>query len=218
MIPPHALLEFYRRGVFPMADSGELRLFSPDPRGIIPLEGFRIPHGTRKALLDPEWEIRLDSAFPDVVLSCSERAETWIDETIFHSYCALHLAGHAHSVEVWRGGAMVGGLYGVRIGAAFFGESMFHRATGASKVALCCLVELLRRGGFQLLDTQWVTPHLARFGAVDIPRRVYLRMLAGAIVAEATWPELPPRASDSLRATPGDRVRQPVHHPDNESK
>lgn len=198
MIPPHALLEFYRQGVFPMAESGELRLFSPDPRGIIPLGGFCIPHGTRKALRDPAWEIRLDSAFPDVVLACSERAETWIDETIFSSYCALHLAGHAHSLEVWRDGALAGGLYGVRIGAAFFGESMFHRETGASKVALCCLVELLRRGGFQLLDTQWVTPHLARFGAVDIPRRVYQRMLTHAINAEATWPDAPPCPSDAL--------------------
>ncbi len=175
-----------------MAENGELRLYSPDPRGIFPLGGFRIPHGTGKALRDPAWEIRLDSAFPEVMLACADRKETWIDETIFHSYCALHRQGNAHSVEVWRGGELVGGLYGVRLGAAFFGESMFHRATGASKVALCCLVAILRQGGFQLLDTQWVTPHLAQFGAVNVPRPVYQRMLASAVINEAEWPDAPP--------------------------
>jgi len=196
MIPPHALLEFYRQGVFPMAENGELRLYSPDPRGIFPLGGFRIPHGTTKALRDPVWEIRLDSAFPEVMLACAGREETWIHETIFHSYCALHREGNAHSVEVWRGGELVGGLYGVRLGAAFFGESMFHRATGASKVALCCLVAILRQGGFQLLDTQWVTPHLAQFGAVNVPRPVYQRMLASAVINEAKWPDAPPTLAE----------------------
>lgn len=174
-----------------MADAEGLRLFSPDPRGIIPLGDFHIPRGTKKALRDPEWEVRLDSAFPDVMLACAEREDTWIDETIFRSYVALHKAGHAHSVEIWRQGRLAGGLYGVRIGAAFFGESMFHRVAHASKVALCHLVAMLKSGGFQLLDTQWVTPHLAGFGAVEIPRAVYLRMLASALSAPAALPDKP---------------------------
>lgn len=200
MIPPDVLLEFYRRGVFPMADSDGLRLFSPDPRGIIPLGDFHVPRGTRKALRNRDWEVRLDSAFADVMLACAEREDTWIDETIFRSYVALHKAGHAHSVEVWRENRLVGGLYGVRIGAAFFGESMFHRETHASKVALCHLVAMLKTGGFRLLDTQWVTPHLAGFGAVEIPRAVYLRMLSSAVTEPASlsdkplaWPEVEAR-------------------------
>ncbi|MEI6033941.1 MAG: leucyl/phenylalanyl-tRNA--protein transferase [Verrucomicrobiae bacterium] len=188
-IPPDTLLEFYRRGVFPMADPGGLRLFSPDPRAIIPLEGFHIPHGTRRTLRDPAWEVHLDTAFEKVMRACAEREETWIDETIFRSYVALHRAGHAHSVEVWRDGELAGGLYGVRIGAAFFGESMFHRAAGASKVALCRLVAMMKKGNFRLLDTQWVTPHLAKFGAVEIPRADYLQILAAAIESPAEWPD-----------------------------
>ncbi|MFA7344765.1 MAG: leucyl/phenylalanyl-tRNA--protein transferase [Terrimicrobiaceae bacterium] len=187
MIPRETLLGFYRRGVFPMAGPDGLRLFSPDPRGILPIGEFHIPHGTRRAWKDMEWELRVDSCFPEVMLACAEREETWIDETIFRSYVALHDVGHAHSVEIWSRGRLAGGLYGVRIGAAFFGESMFHRVTNASKIALCCLVALLKKGGFQLLDTQWVTPHLARFGAVEIPRPVYLRMLASAIASPADF-------------------------------
>jgi len=172
-----------------MADPGGLRLFSPDPRAIIPLEGFHIPHGTRRTLRDPAWEVHLDTAFEKVMRACAEREETWIDETIFRSYVALHRAGHAHSVEVWRDGELAGGLYGVRIGAAFFGESMFHRAAGASKVALCRLVAMMKKGNFRLLDTQWVTPHLAKFGAVEIPRADYLQILAAAIESPAEWPD-----------------------------
>ncbi len=198
-IPTDVLLDFYRQGVFPMADAGDLRLFSPDPRGIIPLGDFHIPRGTKKALRDPGWVVRLDSAFPDVMLACAEREDTWIDETIFRSYVALHDAGHAHSVEVWRDGRLAGGLYGVRIGAAFFGESMFHRVTHASKVALCHLVALLKGGGFFLLDTQWVTPHLAGFGAVEVPRAVYLRMLSAAIAKSALLPDRPLAGSEVER-------------------
>ena len=185
MIPQETLLGFYRQGVFPMAGPDGLRLFSPDPRGILPIEGFHIPHGTRRAWGNRDWELRVDTCFPEVMLACAEREETWIDETIYRSYVALHRAGQAHSIEIWVGGRLAGGLYGVRIGAAFFGESMFHRVTNASKIALCCLVALLKSGGFQLLDLQWVTPHLAGFGAVEIPRRVYLRMLASAVSSEA---------------------------------
>jgi leucyl/phenylalanyl-tRNA--protein transferase len=180
-IPPEVLLELYSEGLFPMTIEGEVRLFSPDPRGILPLEEFRIPHGTRKTLRDPAWEIRLDTAFDEVVLGCAEREETWIDEGIFLSYVALHRLGHAHSLEVWRDGTLAGGLYGVVMGAAFFGESMFHRVAGASKVAICHLVERLRVGGFQLLDTQWVTPHLEMFGAREIRRQEYRSRLGHAL-------------------------------------
>ncbi|MFY8269523.1 MAG: leucyl/phenylalanyl-tRNA--protein transferase [Terrimicrobiaceae bacterium] len=195
-IPQELLLDFYCRGLFPMAIDGELRLFSPDPRGILPLEEFRIPHGTRKTLRDPAWEIRLDSAFEEVMLGCAERDETWIDEALFQSYMALHRSGHAHSLEVWRDGVLAGGLYGVGIGGAFFGESMFHRVPGASKVALCRLVERMRQGGFLLLDTQWVTPHLEKFGAREIRRDEYLQRLDEAIKAPARqdflWGNLKP--------------------------
>ena len=121
-----------------------------------------------------------------VMIACANREETWIDECIFHSYVELHRSGHAHSVEIWREGELAGGLYGVSIGAAFFGESMFHHVSGASKVALCCLVELLQKGGFQLLDLQWVTPHLATFGAREIPRSEYKRQLKRALAREGT--------------------------------
>jgi len=187
IIPPDILLDFYRRGVFPMAMDGELRLFSPDPRGVIPLEKFRIPHGSRKILCDPEWKVTVNAAFEEVVLGCAERDETWIDETIFGSYAELHHLGHAHSIEVWRDGELAGGLYGVAIGAAFCGESMFSRVPGASKVALANLVERLRGRGFTLLDTQWVTPHLEKFGACEIPRSEYLEKLAKAVEMKTSF-------------------------------
>ena len=187
IIPPDILLDFYRRGVFPMAMDGELRLFSPDPRGVIPLEKFRVPHGSRKTLRDPAWKVTVNAAFEEVVLGCAERDETWIDETIFGSYAELHHLGHAHSIEVWRDGELAGGLYGVAIGAAFCGESMFSRMPGASKVALASLVERLRRRGFVLLDTQWVTPHLEKFGACEIPRSEYLEKLAKAVEMKTSF-------------------------------
>ena len=184
IIPPETLLDFYRRGLFPMAMDGELRLFSPDPRGVIPLEEFRVPHGSRKTLRDPAWKVSLNEAFEEVVLGCAEREETWIDETIFLTYANLHHLGHAHSVEVWRDGALAGGLYGLAIGTAFFGESMFSRVPGASKVALAFLVDHLRDRGYTLLDTQWVTPHLEKFGAREIPRDEYLEKLTRAVSRE----------------------------------
>jgi len=185
MIPPELLLDFYRKGIFPMAIDGEMRLFSPNPRGIIPLDGFRIPHGTRKTLKDPAWKMTVDSAFDEVMSGCAGREETWIDKGIFQSYSALHDLGHAHSVEIWRDGLLAGGLYGVQIGGVFFGESMFHRVPGASKVAICRLVEMMRAGGFLLLDTQWVTPHLEKFGAKEIPRSDYLVLLNEALKVSA---------------------------------
>ena len=187
IIPPETMLDFYRRGVFPMAVDGELRLFSPDPRGVIPLDGFRIPHGSRKVLRDPSWEVSVNEAFEEIVLGCAERDETWIDETIFLTYAELHHLGHAHSVEVWRDGELAGGLYGVAIGAAFFGESMFSRVPGASKVALVSLVDILRAQDYELLDTQWVTPHLEKFGACEISREEYLEKLGRAVELQRSF-------------------------------
>ena len=168
-----------------------MRIYSPDPRGILPLEKFHIPRGSRRAIEDPAWEVRLDTSFDEVVGQCAARSQTWIDDRIAASYSALHSAGHAHSVEIWQDGLLAGGLYGVRIGGAFFGESMFHRVTGASKAALARLVQILRVGNFQLLDIQWITPHLATFGAEEIPRKDYLRLLNRAMDSDAHWPEKP---------------------------
>ncbi len=191
-IPTKELLSLYGAGWFPMAcEDGELRLFSPDPRGIMPLDGFRLPHGAKGDLEKPGWEIRCDTAFREVLAACADRKETWIDERIVASYVALHEAGQAHSVEVWKDGQLAGGLYGVRLGAAFFGESMFHRVSGASKVALAVLVKILKAGGFQLLDIQWVTPHLQLFGATEISRTEYLRQLRQAVKMQAHWPVEP---------------------------
>ena len=183
MISADLLLHAYRNAVFPMASpDGEIAWFSPDPRAIIPLdEGFRVPHGLRRVLKKGAFEIRVDTAFETVMRECAAREETWINEEIIASYTGLHRLGHAHSVEAWLEGRLAGGLYGVALGGAFFGESMFHEVTDASKVALHALVMRLRARGFELLDTQWLTPHLETFGAVEIPRAEYRdRLLACA--------------------------------------
>lgn len=168
---------------------GTIGWFSPDPRAIIPLDHrFHIPHGLRRTLKKQPFEITFDRAFPAVIRACAERRDgTWISPGIIRAYTALHRLGHAHSVETWRQGELAGGLYGVHIGGAFFGESMFHRATDASKVALVALVERLRQRGFVLLDTQWQTPHLRQFGAVEISRQEYLRILEQAITFECRF-------------------------------
>jgi leucyl/phenylalanyl-tRNA--protein transferase len=182
LIPPQELLSLYSTGWFPMAMAdGSIRCFSPDPRGILPLDAFHIPHGARKTVRDPRWEVRLDTAFDEVIRACANRRDTWINDTIVQSYLVLHRAGHAHSLEIWRDGELAGGLYGVQIGGAFFGESMFHNIPGASKVALVCLAARLSKGGFRLLDTQWTTPHLVQFGAISIPRSEYLHLLQRAL-------------------------------------
>ena len=182
LLNPEFLLKAYAQGVFPMAlDDGELGWFSPDPRGVIPLEAFHVPHGLARTLKKFPFEVRLNSAFPEVMRACAKREETWISEEIFRSYVLLYELGHAHSVETWLDGKLVGGLYGVALGGAFFGESMFHTVTDASKVALYALVARLRERGFSLLDIQWVTPHLATFGAVEIRRRDYLKLLNTAM-------------------------------------
>ena len=193
MIQPQTLLEAYASGWFPMAVTpGEIRWYSPDPRGIIPLDTFHVSRRLARTLRAGHFEIRIDTAFEDVIVACSQRPDAdgnWIDREIIDSYCNLHALGHAHSVEAWQEGALVGGLYGVSLGGAFFGESMFHRTQDASKAALVALVERLRTRGYALLDTQWVTDHLVQFGAIDIPRRRYLRLLAGALRIAAVFDE-----------------------------
>lgn len=187
IIKPEMLLSAYAQGIFPMAgERRELEWYSPDPRGIIPLEGFRCPHGLRRALrLD--WRISINEVFPEVMRACANREETWIDDCILNSYQELHRLGFAHSVEVWRGDQLAGGLYGVSLGGAFFGESMFHTVRDASKVALYYLVQMLRDGGFVLLDTQWITPHLEQFGAFEMPRDEYLEKLRSAIAMDCPF-------------------------------
>ena len=191
MIAADALLAAYASGWFPMSSApGDIRWYSPDPRGIIPLDTFRAPRRLARTLRQERFEIRVDTDFRAVISGCAERVDAdgnWIDSEIIESYCALHDLGFAHSVETWQDGRLVGGLYGVALKGAFFGESMFHRARDASKVALAALVERLRAGGFVLLDTQWVTDHLVQFGAIDIPRRRYLRMLEEALTIDARF-------------------------------
>lgn len=182
VIPPETLLGAYAQGIFPMAEDGEILWFSPQQRGIIPLdERFHIPHGLKKVLRKKPFEIRFDTAFRDVMLGCASRESTWIDPIILESYCRLHELGHAHSVECWDAEGLQGGLYGVVLGKAFFGESMFSRKTDASKIALVALVERLRERGFGLLDTQWMTDHLRTFGGVEIGRQEYLGILKDMI-------------------------------------
>jgi leucyl/phenylalanyl-tRNA--protein transferase len=184
IIPLEALLNAYANGVFPMAEDGEILWFSPERRGLIPLDSrFRIPHGLRRTLKRGLYEVRWNTAFREVMLACAERKETWIDEVILESYCALHEEGFAHSVECWDADGLQGGLYGVALAGVFFGESMFHRKTDASKVALVALVETLREKNFHLLDTQWMTDHLRQFGGYELPRREYLVQLQAALEA-----------------------------------
>ncbi len=172
-------------------EDGEIAWFSPNPRAVIPLEQFHVPHGLRRTLKKGLFEIRLNTAFCEVMNECARREETWISPEIFESYVNLHRLGFAHSVESWQDGRLAGGLYGVSIGAAFFGESMFHRVTDASKVALHTLVERLRARNFLLLDTQWNTPHLATFGTMEIPRHKYQALLREAVDLPCSFVDRP---------------------------
>ena len=193
-ITPQVLLKAYACGIFPMAESADdtgLFWVEPEMRGVIPLEDFHIPASLRKVMRRNPFEIRIDTAFHRVIEACSEhtpgRKTTWINERIKRLYGELHLLGHAHSVECWKDDELVGGLYGVRLGAAFFGESMFSRVPDASKVALVHLVHRMKAGGFKLLDTQFTTDHLKRFGAIDIPRDEYSELLADAVEMDADF-------------------------------
>lgn len=188
-IRPALLLAAYRGGLFPMSldDRGEIGWFSPDPRGILPLDEFHIPRSLERVVRSGKFEIRIDTAFGDVIRGCACRHTTWISDRIRLSYEKLHALGYAHSVEAWRDGNLVGGLYGIALGGAFFGESMFSRETDASKVALVALVRRLREREFKLLDTQWTTEHLARFGCREIARDDYLSLLDEALRVETEF-------------------------------
>lgn len=162
-------------------EGGGIEWYSPDPRGTLPLETFHQPKRLARAARRRAYDVRVDTAFAATIRACAARGETWITPVIVASYEQLFDLGHAHSVETWRGDQLVGGLYGVSLGGAFFGESMFHVETDASKVALCALVDRLRTRGYRLLDVQWTTDHLLQFGAIDIPRPEYLTVLASAV-------------------------------------
>jgi len=193
-LTPEILVRAYAAGVFPMAESADdPELFWVDPRrrGILPLDAFHVARRLRRMVRRRIFEIRCDSAFEDVIRACSEASEkrpnTWINDEIVRLYAALFARGAAHSVECWRDDRLAGGLYGVSLGAVFFGESMFSRENDASKVALVHLVARLRLGGFRLLDTQFLTPHLARFGGIEISRTRYHRLLAEALSYRAVF-------------------------------
>lgn len=191
-IPPDLLLKAYASGVFPMAESAtdpEVFWVRPETRGIIPLDAFHISKSLRKTLRQHRFDIRIDTDFAGVIEGCAEirgeRETTWINAPIREAYLRLHERGHCHSVEAWRDGRLAGGLYGVTLGRVFFGESMFSRETDASKACLVHLVERLRQRGFELLDTQFTTEHLKRFGAVDVQRAKYEKMLEDALEGKA---------------------------------
>lgn len=194
-ITPDLMLRAYRAGLFPMAESrrgDRLYWLDPERRGIIPLDhGFHLPKRLLRTTLSGSFQVTADADFAAAIAGCAApapgREDTWINPEIEFLFLSLHRQGHAHSVEVWQDGALVGGLYGVVLGGAFFGESMFSRARDASKVALVHLVARLRLGGFTLLDSQFLTEHLSQFGAHEIPRAEYKRRLAQAVIAPATW-------------------------------
>jgi leucyl/phenylalanyl-tRNA--protein transferase len=193
-ITPDLMLRAYRAGLFPMAEtrrSDRLYWLDPERRGILPLDGFHLPRRLLRTVLGGQYTVTVDRAFPAVIAGCAApvpgRNDTWINRQIEQLFTELHLLGHAHSVETWEAGQLVGGLYGVTMGGVYFGESMFSRARDASKVALVHLVARMRLGGFRLLDTQFVTAHLTQFGAIEIPRDLYRQKLAEAVDVPARW-------------------------------
>jgi leucyl/phenylalanyl-tRNA--protein transferase len=207
-LTPQLLLSAYASGLFPMAndrDDPVIHWIEPERRGVLPLDGLHVARSLRKVIRQQRFQVRLDGAFERVIRACAEprpeRPRTWINDELIEAYSQLHRLGFAHSVESWQDGRLVGGVYGVSLGAAFFGESMFTRARDASKVALVALAERLRQGGFLLLDTQFVTDHLRRFGAIEIARSSYRQQLRralrqdaslygddGAVVSASPWP------------------------------
>lgn len=210
-ISPEILLRGYAMGIFPMAEGREhaqINWVDPQRRGVFPLDHFHISRSLARHILRSDWVIRVNSDFAGVVAGCADRPETWINAEIAALYLALHRAGFAHSLEVWDGTELIGGVYGVTLGAAFFGESMFSRRTNASKTALAYLIHRLRAGGFLLFDTQFLTPHLASLGAVEISRAAYHRRLEKALQVHASFtPEgyqpLPPSVVASGVASAG---------------
>mgnify|MGYP006423460167 CR=1 FL=1 len=194
-LTPDLLLRAYAVGVFPMAESRgdqDIHWIDPEMRGVLPLESFHVPRRLRRRIRQGAFHVTADRDFAGVIAGCaaptSERPDTWINATIERLYSDLATMGFAHSIEVWAGARLVGGLYGVALGGAFFGESMFSRASDASKVALVHLVLRLRKGGFSLLDTQFVTTHLAQFGAIEIRREQYRHLLTRAVPLAASFP------------------------------
>lgn len=203
-LAPDRLLAGYSVGIFPMAgEDGELHWLAPDPRAIIELGGFRTTRSLRMAVRHGVFELTVNRSFEEILHGCARRSEgTWISAEIHEAYATLHRMGFAHSVEVWQDGALAGGLYGVSIGGAFFGESMFYRVTNASKVAMVHLVERLRAHGFSLLDVQFMTDHLRRFGAIEIPRLDYETRLAQAVRQSCSFANLPEQTSGDHAGDP----------------
>ncbi len=200
-ITPEILLRAYAMGIFPMADGRddpEIHWIDPRHRGIMPLDGFHLSRTLARHIRQGGFQVTADRDFTGVVEACAEREETWISQRIQTLYESLRALGHAHSIEVWKGDMLAGGVYGVTLGGAFFGESMFSRRTDASKIALAYTVHRLRAGGFQLFDTQFLTPHLASLGGVEIPRAEYRDRLAAALGQSAEFaPEgYPPEPSE----------------------
>lgn len=190
LLTPTLLLRAYASGIFPMAetrDADDVFWVDPKRRGVLPLDGFHISRSLRRQILRTPFHLTTDTDFRGVLEGCADRPETWINDTIFRLCVALHKAGFAHTMEVWHGDRLVGGVYGVALGGAFFGESMFSRETDASKIALAYLVDRLRLGGFTLFDTQFVTPHLTRLGAQEISRAAYRAALEHALEQEADF-------------------------------
>ncbi|MGH6947114.1 MAG: leucyl/phenylalanyl-tRNA--protein transferase [Kiloniellales bacterium] len=205
-LTPELLLRAYAIGIFPMAEGRnqpDLHWIDPERRGVLPLDGLHVPKRLKRKLRHSPFEVTCDTAFTEILRGCAEptskRRDTWINPTIERLYLELHEVGFGHSIECWQEGVLVGGLYGVQLGAAFFGESMFSRANDASKIALVHLVARLAKGRFLLLDTQFTTPHLARFGALEVPRAKYRLQLARAIKGQAIFPsELTPAELDAF--------------------
>ena len=209
-ITPEVLLKAYACGIFPMAESADdpaLYWIEPEQRGIIPLVGFHVPGRLARTVRADRFTVVADRDFDAVIDGCATpqdgRAKTWINDRIRRLYRGLFDIGHCHTVEVYDDARLVGGLYGVSLGCAFFGESMFHTARDASKIALVHLVARLRAGGFRLLDTQFVTAHLSTFGAIEVPRRRYHKLLADALTGQADFAALPTRSADHRRARAG---------------
>lgn len=210
-LTPSLLIRAYANGIFPMGDqrTGTVRWYSPDPRAHLPLEDFHIPHNLDKRVRDREFAVTADQDFAAVIQACADRDRTWITSRIIRAYTRLYEQGHAHSVECWQDGTLAGGLYGVALGGAFFGESMFFEVSNASKVALVHLVRQLRAGDFTLLDTQYSTDHLERFGVVECPRTDYMDRLDEALSVDTTWWPL----SDAEAAALGHPVSEFVVSP-----
>lgn len=204
VLTPELLLHGYSVGIFPMSegrDDPEIFWVDPRRRGVLPLDGFHISRSLRRAMRRSTWRVSIDEDFDAVLEGCADREDTWINGEISRLYSALHARGQAHSLEIREGDTLVGGVYGVVLGAAFFGESMFSWRTNASKIALACLVDRLVQGGFTLFDTQFITPHLASLGAVEISRAEYHAQLAHARGRSASFTAAPP-------ATPQDVMQR----------